>query len=184
MRFQLFGSKNVSTAAELRTVGQRKKEYRKNDDWGIDPVSAMRVPIISSSRSTSLASNAVAKQTSKPLIKKHLKLVDTASPLRKKLGIYSSSKAYCSYLTTQINATDIEIFSFANDMVSSEFRFEDASIMDAWLIHMAEEDESPWLECILDLGAKASSLFLFEPSLTSQCLNKIQDFMLETKQAV
>ncbi len=48
---------------------------------------------------------------------------------------------------------------------------------------MTDQDESPWLECVLNLGANVASLFLFEENLTDQCLNKVQAFMLEAKQA-
>ena len=35
-----------------------------------------------------------------------------------------------------LNATDIDVFNFTHDMASSEFRLEEANIMDAWLIQI------------------------------------------------
>jgi hypothetical protein len=175
MKFQLFGSKNVRTSEELRSVGRRKSTLRKMDDWRIDSVSALRVPIISS--------NVTSTQATKLVSNKHLRDVSLPKFSRKKVGIYSSSAEYCSELCAQLHATDLEVFSFSNEQSSSGFKMEEASTMDAWLIHMDDADESPWLDCVLDLGASVSSLFLFEQSLNKQCLNKIQEFMLETKRA-
>ncbi|MFT6028423.1 MAG: hypothetical protein ACI8O8_000147 [Oleiphilaceae bacterium] len=173
MKFQLFGSKNVRTPEELRSVGRRKSTLRKIDDWRIDSVSALRVPIISSKVSSSQAIRLVSNN--------YLRDVSLPKSSRKKVGIYSSSIEYCSELSAQLLATDLEVFSFSNKQSASDFKLEEANAMDAWLIHMDDADENPWLDCLLDLGASVSSLFLFEQSMTKQCLNKIQEFMLETR---
>lgn len=175
MKFQLFGSKNVKSSEELRSVGHRKSTLKKIDDWRIESVSALRVPILSSK----MASGQTARVSSN----NHLKLVPPSKSLRKKVGIYSSSSAYCRDLCIQLGAIDLDVFSFANEQASSEFKLEEANTMDVWLIHMDDADESPWLDCVLDLGASVSSLFLFEQSPTKQCLNKIQEFMLNARYA-
>ncbi len=76
-----------------------------------------------------------------------------------------------------------EAFSFSDSAQTSSFRIEQANLMDLWLIHMQDEDESPWLDLVLDLGAEKSSLFLCEDTLSHQCFKKIETFMLETNQA-
>ena len=186
MKFQLFGSKNVKTAEELRSVGRKKRVVRKYEDWGIDPVTALRTPIISSNRSSALTNSAVSSlHTPEQSVSKtpHLKLVSKVSTLRKKIGIYSSSKDYCLDLSKQLCKDELELVSFVTDSSDRKFCLEAANAIDAWLIHMTDQDESPWLECVLNLGANVASLFLFEENLTDQCLNKVQAFMLEAKQA-
>ena len=183
MKFQLFGNRNVRTSEELKSVGQRKNTLRKMDDWRIDSVSALQVPILSSKKASASEASSQANEALSPAVNDHLTLVDSTLSLPKKVGIYSYSQAYCSDLCDKLNASGLDVFSFSSDKNSSEFSIKDANLMDIWLIHMTDEDESTCLESVLELGANVSSLFLFEQSLTDQCLKKVQGFMLETKRA-
>lgn len=169
MKYQFFGSKNVRTSEELKSVGQRKK-VRKIEDWALDPVasSALRVPLLSSARDNILPFGQV-------------KQVKKAN--KKKVGIYSSSKDYCEKILNSLNLPGFDAFSFSNSALNSSFRIEQANLMDVWLIHMQDEDDNPWLDLVLELGSNRSSLFLCEDSLSAQCYKKIEAFMQQSRLA-
>lgn len=165
MIYQLFGGKAAKPADKLKTVRPNTYEI-SSDDWDLDASSALRVPIMGGN----MQSKAVFSLQS---------LNDEIG--LKKLGVYSRSLEFSKVLTEQLSSVDIDVFHFAADRDYEDANVSQANMMDAWLIHMDDEDESQWLECVLDLGAEKASLFLFERNLTKQCRHKIDEFMLESK---
>ena len=164
MKYQFFGGKSAKPADKLKTV--RPKTYKiASGDWGLDANSALRVPLMGGAQTKAVFS-----------------LQSLSDEIRlKKLGIYSKSLVFSQRLIEQVSSAEIDVFSFTADKDYEEFHLNQANSMDAWLIHMDDEDESLWLDCVLDLGAEKASLFLFESDLTKQCLNKIDEFMFESK---
>lgn len=168
MKYQFFGGKATKPADKLKSVRPNMDEMEQAHGWGLDPVSALRVPIIASRKKA----------------QKSFSLAGLNEAIRlKKLGIYSISKDFSRQLVEQLSASDIDVFSFTAEQELSPCKIETVNSMDAWLIHMDDEDESPLLDSILGVGSQVASLFLFEQNLTKQCLNKIDEFMLETRQA-
>lgn len=167
MKYQLFGSKNVSTAEELRSIGRRKHSVNKVEDWALDAEasSALRVSTLSSPGDNVLPFGQLKTMA------------------KKKVGIYSSSPEYSRQVINKIRLPGFEVFNFAKSDNQYDFSVEQAGLMDLWLIHINDEDDNPWLDHVLDLGVHTSSLFLCEDSLSSQCYRKIEAFMLGTKKA-
>ena len=164
MMYQLFGGKAAKPADKLETVRPNIYEI-SSDDWELDANSALSVSLMGKTQTKAVFS-----------------LQSLSDDIRlKKLGIYSKSAKFSAILVDQLCTPEIDVFNFNADKEYKEFYLNQANSMDAWLIHMDDEDESPWLDSVLDFGAEKSSMFLFEQKLTKQCLHKIGEFMLESK---
>ncbi|MFV1873336.1 MAG: hypothetical protein ACMZ64_08465 [Oleiphilus sp.] len=167
MKYQLFGSKNVRTSEELRSIGRRNKRVTKIEDWALDAEasSALRVSTLSSPGENVLPFGQLKKIT------------------KKKVGIYSCSQDFSRQVMNKLILPGFELYNFSNRDHQSGFSIEQAGLMELWLIHMQDDDENPLLDVLLDLGSNTESLFLCEQSLSTQCYKKIENFMQQTKQA-
>lgn len=176
MKFQFFGSRNLRTADDLRSVGKPKTQIHKRDDWNLDAVSALRVPILGSLQTeTKTKYVSSIERTSQPNRSSHiLRLVETdLTPSLQHVGIYSPCANTRRELHAQIASMAMSVSVFDAESID----IENAAQMNAWLIHMQDEDESPFLDAILDLDTYEQSLFLCEALLTDQCLKKVKEFI-------
>lgn len=163
MMYPLFGSKNLATAEDLRSVGRKKSKPRVVESWSLDEVDALRVPILP------VASSSNVRRWNAPEIKH--------------IGIYSPNKKFCEQVASLLSSTSFsfQCFGFADQEQQS--KLQSLNGIDIWLVNVLDEDESTLLETIMEACSTVSSLFLFDAVLGKQSMDKLQTFIQENQTA-
>lgn len=165
MMYPLFGSKNVKTAEELRSVGRRQPQAKKSESWALDEVDALRVPVLSGPQLV-YSSNQTRRWN---------------APLNKQIGIYSPSQRYCEQVAAVLSSQQVGFQSFGYAEHNQSANFQALNSIDVWLVNVRDEDDSPLLDKIMNACSNVSSLFLFDSTLSKQCTKKLEAFIQETE---
>ncbi len=160
MSFSLFGNKNLKTAEELRHVGQRKPTVI-NQDWALDEVDALRVPILSGPQLV-YSSNSQRRWNAR---------------CSKQVGVYSPSANYCEAVARVLSLHNVKFQCFGYSEQTQGSSFQAFSNIDAWLVNVLDEDESLLLDKIMSASSEVSSLFLFDKVLSRSCVKKLESFI-------
>lgn len=159
----LFGTKNMTTSDQLRSVGRRKVNIVDVDSWSLDEVDALRVPILSGPQ-LAYSSNSKNRWNADRV---------------RQIGIYSPSREYCGQLTKQMTAYGVGVQCFGYDEAHSQMNFHDLNAIDMWLVNITDDDESEVLDRVMNICTNTASLFLSETVLSKQCGKKADDFIKE-----
>ncbi len=187
-----FGFSNVKTRDELRAVGRSARTkadaLKSSEDWGLDANDALFVPILANSKERHI-SNFKSHVLSDSAFSKAKYESNESNPygvnasddsvilVRTRLGIYSSSAAYCEKLELALPKDTFECNYFGLSDSMGPKKLAQALSIDIWIVNLLDEDETPALDEVMNICSEKTCLFLLEKEPTTQCLSKLEEFL-------